>query len=163
MKKLIILSLFVFACTFTSQAQEISKNAIGLRIGSNKGFGTEINYQRGLNEATRLEFGLSWHGKSSYDAYKITGLHQWVWNFEDKLNWYAGVGGGFGRISFDKNHSYYLESKTDNYLFIAGNIGFEYHLDIPLILSIDFRPEIAFGDYRDDLNFDLALGARYKF
>lgn len=163
MKKLIILCLFIIGPSVAVKAQEVAKNAIGLRLGDNKGFGAEINYQRGLKEDTRLEFGLSWHSKSYYDAYKITGLHQWVWNFEDKLNWYAGAGGGVGSISFDRKHSYYTKSSSDTYVFIAGSVGFEYHFNIPLLLSLDLRPEIAFGDYRDDLNFDIALGVRYKF
>lgn len=163
MKKIILLGLFVMGLTFTSQAQEIAKNAIGLRLGDNKGFGTEINYQRGLNENKRLEFGLSWHSSSHSDAYKLTGLHQWVWQLEDRFNWYAGVGGGLGSLQFERGHDYYHKSSSDTYLFIAGDIGLEYNFDFPLLISLDFRPEIGFGRYRDDLNFDIALGLRYQF
>lgn len=162
MKKLVILSLLLMTSALAANAQEIPKNAIGLRIGDNKGFGTEINYQRGLDQNTRLEFGLGWHSKSYYDAFKVTGLYQWVWNLEDKLNWYAGAGGGFGTINYDKGR-YYYKSSSDSYVFIAGSIGMEYHLNIPLILSLDFRPEIAFGNDKDDLLFDIAVGVRYKF
>ena len=38
--------------------------------------------------------------------------------------------------------------------------------EIPLLLSLDFRPEIGFGDdlyNNNDLDFDIALGIRYQF
>lgn len=163
MRKLLLLSLLFVGFAVTSHAQQIAKNALGLRLGDNKGFGTEINYQRGLNENKRLEFGLSWHSASHSDAYKLTALHQWVWQLENRFNWYAGVGGGLGSIQFDKKHNYYDKHKSDTFLFIAGDIGIEYNFDIPLLISLDFRPEIGFGKYRDDLNFDIALGLRYQF
>jgi hypothetical protein len=48
-------------------------------------------------------------------------------------------------------------------VFVAGNVGIEYIFDIPLLLSLDFRPELGFGDFNDDLDFDIALGIRYRF
>jgi hypothetical protein len=47
--------------------------------------------------------------------------------------------------------------------FIAGDIGIEYSFDFPLLLSLDFRPELGFGNFNDDLNFGIALGLRYQF
>lgn len=163
MRKLFLLGFFIIRIGLSVQAQEISKNALGLRLGDNKGFGTEINYQRGLKENTRLEFGLSWHSNSHSDAYKLTGLHEWVWNIENGFNWYAGVGGGLASIQFERSHEYYRTSKSDTFLFVAGIIGIEYSFDIPLLISLDFRPELGFGDYRDDLNLDIALSLRYQF
>jgi hypothetical protein len=32
-----------------------------------------------------------------------------------------------------------------------------------LLISLDFRPEIGFSGYYDDLDFDIALGLRYQF
>ena len=55
---------------------------------------------------------------------------------------------------------------NDTFIFAAGDIGIEYNFDIPLLISLDFRPEIAFGDERynnNDLDFDIALGLRYQF
>lgn len=51
-------------------------------------------------------------------------------------------------------------------MFAAGHIGIEYNLDIPLLLSLDFRPEMGFGDEtydNDDLDLDIALSIRYQF
>ncbi len=163
MRKLFLMCFFILGIGLTSQAQEISKNAIGLRLGDNKGFGTELNYQRGLRESTRLELGLSWHSGSHSNAYKLTGIHEWVWALEDRFNWYAGAGGGVGSVQFDRSHEYYHTSKTDTFIFAAGVIGIEYNFNIPLLISLDFRPELGFGDYRDDLNLDIALGLRYQF
>ena len=92
MKKVILFAFLLLGTVF-AQAQDISKNALGLRLGDNDGFGGEISYQRGLSSDTRLEVDLGWRNSNHVDAIKLTGLHQWVWNIEGGFNWYAGVGG----------------------------------------------------------------------
>ena len=94
MKKLFLLSIALIGFSFISNAQDISKNAIGLRFGDSDGFGTEISYQRGLSDSNRLEFDLGWRSGSNYDGFKLAGLYQWVWKIDGGFNWYAGVGGG---------------------------------------------------------------------
>ncbi len=161
MKKSFLFTFILFLFAYVTQAQNFSKNALGLRLGDNDGFGGEISYQRGLSSENRLELDLGWRNDNDWDAYKLTGLYQWVWNIEGGFNWYAGAGGGIGSWSYDKGPV----NDNGTFLFIAGDIGIEYHFDIPLMLSLDFRPEIYFGDgYRND-NFgpDIALGIRYKF
>lgn len=77
--------------------------------------------------------------------------------------WYAGVGGGLGSYSIYNPRG---KDFTDTFVFIAGDIGIEYNFDIPLLLSLDFRPEIGFGNElydNNDLDFDIALGIRYQF
>ena len=69
------LSLFVFCGFFQMNAQDISKNAIGLRLGDNDGFGGEISYQRGLSENNRLELDLGWRNSNYVDAFKLTGIY----------------------------------------------------------------------------------------
>ena len=161
MKKLFFTVIAIIAITFASQAQEISKNAIGLRLGDSKGFGTEVNYQRGIGDNNRLEFGLGWRSNRDVDAFKLTGLYQWVWNIDGGFNWYAGPGGGLGSIDFDDDR--FPGADNETFIFAAGTVGIEYNFDIPLLLSLDFRPELGFGDYRDDLDFDIGLGIRYQF
>lgn len=145
----------------TMSAQNISKNAIGLRFGGSDGFGTEINYQRAIAEAKRLEFGLAWHSHDDYDGIKLTGLYEWVWVLDGNFNWYVGAGGGFGQADFNNHNS----ENYDNELFgfIAGVIGLEYNFDIPLLIALDLRPEVLFGDHIDNLGFDLGLALRYQF
>lgn len=48
MKKVILSAFMLLGLAFSTQAQDISKNAIGLRLGDNDGFGGEISYQKGF-------------------------------------------------------------------------------------------------------------------
>lgn len=158
MKKIVFLAVLFVGAMATSQAQEISPNALGLRLGDSKGFGAEISYQRALGANNRLELDLGWRDSDNVDAFKLTGLYQWVWNLEGNFNWYAGAGGGLG--SYDNNDI----DDSGAFFFVAGDVGIEYDFDIPLILSLDFRPELGFTDeYRDGLDLDIALGIRYQF
>lgn len=161
MKKLIVFSILLLGCTYLSQAQRISNNALGLRLGDSDGFGAEISYQRALSDNNRLEFGLGWRDSRDFDAVRLIGLHQWVWTLDGNFNWYAGVGGGFASYTIDDVPPGFDDSETA--LLVAGDIGIEYNFDIPLLISLDFRPEIGFGDINDDLDFDIALGLRYQF
>ena len=162
MKKIFFSAFMLIGLAFSTNAQDISKNALGLRLGDNDGFGGEISYQRGLSNKTRLEFDLGWRNSNDVDAIKIVGLHQWVWNIDGGFNWYAGLGGGLGSWSYDRNG--YDDNGT--FVFAAGDIGIEYNFDVPIQLSLDFRPEFYFNsdDFRED-NFgpDIALGIRYRF
>ncbi|SDL12384.1 hypothetical protein SAMN04488034_102364 [Salinimicrobium catena] len=156
MKKLILLAICLLGFTFSSQAQSIADHALGLRLGDNNGLGTEISYQHGLSENNRLELDLGWRSHDNADAFKLTGLYQWVWNIDGGFNWYVGAGGGIGSVDIDNGDS-------DFFALVAGDVGIEYDFDIPLLISLDFRPEIGFVDYYDDLDFDIALGIRYQF
>ena len=145
-------------------AQRISDNAIGLRLGDSDGFGAEISYQKSLTRDTRLEFDLGWRDTRNYNAFKLTGLHQWVRNLDGNFNWYYGAGGGIGNVNFDRDYD--TDDDGGFFLFGAGDIGIEYNFDIPLLLSLDFRPEIGivgYGGFTDSFNFDIALGIRYQF
>ena len=158
MNKLFLVAIAFIGFSSLSQAQNISDNAIGLRLGDSDGFGAEITYQRGLSDNNRLEFDLGWRSGNDYDGFKLTGLYQWVWNIDGGFNWYAGAGGGVGSYSFD---SPLIDD--DTFIFVAGDVGIEYDFDIPLLISLDFRPELGFGDFRDDVDFDIALGIKYQF
>lgn len=159
MNKLIVLGVAMIAFVFSMNAQDISENAIGLRFGDNDGLGAEISYQRGLGDNNRLEFDLGWRNSSNFDAFKLTGLYQWIFPLDGSFNWYVGAGGGLASFSGKK----VLDGESETALFAAGDIGVEYNFDIPLLLSLDFRPGIGFGDFDNDLNFDIALGIRYQF
>ncbi|MCM8570073.1 hypothetical protein NE848_11840 [Gramella jeungdoensis] len=163
MRKLVLLAAFIIGAVFFSNvsAQNISENAIGLRIGDNNGIGTEVSYQRAIGgDNNRLELDLGWRDTRNYDAIKLVGLYQWVWNIEGGFNWYVGAGAGIGNDS-DK----FEDTHDGLFALIAGDIGIEYNFDFPLLLSLDFRPEITFSDYinRKDLGPDIALGIRYQF
>lgn len=148
MKKLFLFIGFLTIATLTANAQDISKNAIGIRFGDNSGFGAEISYQRKLSNVNRLEIDL---GLRSGNAFKATGLYEWVWQLENQFNWFAGVGGGIASAS------------SNTGVFVAGVVGLEYNFDIPLIISLDYRPEIGFSGFYDGYNSDFGLGLRYQF
>lgn len=163
MKKIILSAFMLIGLAFNVHSQEISKNALGLRLGDNDGFGGEVTYQRGLSKNNRLELDLGWRNSKDVDAFKLVGLYQWVWDIDKNFNWYAGVGAGIGSWSYDKGGF----SDSGTILLAAGDIGIEYKFDeIPLLLSFDFRPEIYFDSdkYREDsFGPDVALGIKYCF
>lgn len=167
MKKLLLLVTMLFGIVFGSQAQDISKNALGLRLGDSDGFGGEISYQRGLSDNNRLELDLGFRNSNDYDAFKLTGIYQWVWNIEGGFNWYAGVGGGIGSWSYDRKIGNNRFEDSGVILFVAGNLGIEYNFkEAPIQLSLDIRPELYFNsdNYREDsFGPDIALGIRYRF
>jgi hypothetical protein len=162
MKKLIFVSVFLFGIVFTTSAQDIARNALGVRLGDNDGFGGELSYQHELGEMTRLELDLGFRDRANKDnAFKLTGIYQWVWNIDGGFNWYAGLGAGVGSWNDNSN----LGRNDGLFLNADANIGIEYDFDIPLLISIDFRPEFGItGDYgKDDTSLDLALSLRYQF
>jgi hypothetical protein len=168
MKKLILSAFMLLGLAFSAQAQDISKNALGLRLGDNDGFGGEISYQRGMGSNNRLEFDLGWRNSKDVDAFKLVGLYQWVWNIDGGFNWYAGVGAGVGSWSYDGPGD--PDPDGGSFILAAGDIGIEYNFqEAPIQLSLDFRPELYFGDNRNDLDGydsfgpDIALGIRYRF
>jgi hypothetical protein len=162
MKKIILLFLVLVSVTTTLTAQEISKNAIGIRFGDNDGFGGEISYQKKIEDGRRIEIDLGYRDHKDYDAFKLSGIYQWVWNIDEGFNWYAGFGAGLGSWGYSNG----INSDRDDGLFINadGNVGIEYNFSGPILISLDFRPEIGIiGDYGRDTDLDLALSVRYQF
>jgi hypothetical protein len=156
MKKLLILAAIFTFTTGAVLAQSISKNALGLRLGDNDGFGGEVSYQRYLKENNRLEFDLGWRDSKNVDAFKLVGLYQWVMPIEGGFHWFVGAGAGIGSFDAGDNDGIFA--------LVAGDIGIEYDFNFPLVLSLDVRPELGFNDsYSDDLDLDIALGIRYQF
>ncbi len=158
----------LFLCSTSIYAQSISDNAIGLRLGDSDGFGAEISYQRLLQRYNRLEVDLGWRDSREFDAFKLTGLYQWVHHIDGNFNWYWGLGGGLGSVDFDPIPGVSGPETPDGglFIFVAGDIGVEYDFDIPLLLSLDFRPEIGvigYDEFSDNFDFDIALGIRYQF
>lgn len=148
MKKIGIVLTLIFTSLFSVNAQDISDNAIGLRIGSGDGAGGEISYQKLLSGHNRLELNLGL--ANEFSNFKASGLYQWVWSLEENFNWYAGAGGG-------------ILSSDGLGIYGAGVVGIEYNFKAPILLSLDFRPEIGIAGGLDGLNSDVALSVRYQF
>src|SRR5690606_11811733 len=61
MRKIALIACAFLGFTTFMNAQEISKNDIGLRLGDSDGFGASISYNIALMEYNRLEFTFGWH------------------------------------------------------------------------------------------------------
>jgi len=164
-----LIPLFIFFSALSVSGQEIADHAIGLRLGDSDGFGAEISYQKSLFRYNRLELDLGWRDHRRYDAIKLAAVYQWIHSIDGNFNWYYGVGGGAGSVNFDPvpaNLGPAIIPDGGLFIFAAGDIGIEYKFDFPLLLSLDFRPEIGvlgYSDFNDSFDFDIALGVRYTF
>jgi len=158
MKKILLLFAALTIGYFASA--QVNPHAIGLRLhGSGKYNGAEISYQHGLNDTRRLEGDLSFGFGSDYSRIQLVGIHQWVWNIDGGLNWFAGPGAA---VSLDKwdNENGFIN------IGIGGQIGLEYDFnqkDVPLALTLDFRPMWDFLGDHAGFGWGLALGVRYTF
>lgn len=145
-------------------AQNFSKNAIGLRLGSGNGIGTEISYQLALQTNNRLEIDLGTVSKDKSAAVKITGIYQWVWELEDNFNWYAGAGAGLANASYDIDFPGLRNGdRNESFAYAVGQLGIEYNFNAPLLLSLDTRPQFSLARYGNNLNLVTSLGIRYQF
>jgi len=147
MKKTFLTLIALFALVYQIKSQNISDHALGLRFSSGVDFGAEISYQKALIENNRVAIilGLGKH----FGNFKTVGLYQWVWNFEKQFNWYAGFGGG-------------LATTNDTSIFAAGNLGIEYDFKAPILISLDYRPEIGIVG-NSGLHTGVAFTIRYQF
>lgn len=147
MRKLILALVLMTGMVCAANAQ-VDGKAIGVRFG----LGGELSYQHPLGSANRLEADL---GISGWGV-GLTGIYQWVWDLSalaDGFNWYAGVGGTLGLATSNSGFG----------LGVAGQVGIEYNFNIPLQLSLDYRPAlyvlpVVYGGYDG-----ICLAVRYKF
>jgi len=148
MKKVVFVFGLLVSLTLSVNAQDIADNAIGLRLSGGNGAGGEISYQKALGNTNRLEIDLGL--ANEFADFKATGLYQWVWSLEEQFNWYAGFGGG-------------IVSANGTGIYGAGVIGIEYNFNAPVLLSLDYRPEIGVAGGLDGLNSSFSLAVRYQF
>jgi len=159
MKKMFLTIAFIAVITGALSAQADNK-AIGLRLGSGFGYGAEISYQQPLSKSNRLEVDL---GLNSW-GFGLNGVYQWVWDLSDLgdgFNWYAGVGGGIGTYNF--NYGTDRNANRDFSIGVLGQVGIEYKFEIPLTLSLDYRPGIYVVPTFNGTYDGICLGARYRF
>jgi hypothetical protein len=154
MKKIIFTLVLTMSMLVTISAQDIGKT-IGIRFG----YGGEISYQQPLGDANRLEVDL---GLNHY-GFGIYGIYQWVWDLSalaDGFNWYAGAGASIG--SFYLGNSLVNRNKDFN-VGLVGQVGIEYNFNIPLQLSLDYRPGFYFVNGFAPTYDGICLAARYRF
>ncbi len=167
-KRLLMLPLVLLG-SLAMNGQEIADHAFGLRLGESDGFGASLSYQKSIGRYHRLEIDFGYQDSREFDASKLALLYQTVYSLDGIFNWYYGFGGGAGSADFtqtvDTNGQPY-KPKGGLFVFAAGNIGVEANLDMPLVISLDIRPEIGLVGYKsfdNGFNFDIGLGIRYQF
>lgn len=148
MRKIIVGLSFLVGSICAVNGQDISDHAIGLRFGGGNGTGGEISYQKSIGNNNRLEIDLGL--ANEFTDFKATALYQWVWNLEERFNWYTGFGGG-------------IVSNNGTGIYAAGVIGIEYDFDVPVLLSLDYRPEVGVAGGLDGLSSNVSLSVRYQF
>ena len=159
MKK-IIMTFALFVSMVSALSAQADNKAIGLRLGGGFGGGAEISYQQPLSKENRLEIDL---GLNSW-GFGLNGVYQWVLDLSDLadgFNWYAGVGAGVGTYNFNYGKDIY--ANRDFSIGVLGQVGIEYKFDIPLTLSLDYRPGIYFVPAFNGTYDGICLGARYRF
>lgn len=145
MKKMIMIAAMTLCVAGLSFGQ---KNTLGLRFTG----GTEVSYQHELTDFNRLEFDLGW----TWNTSALSGFYQWDYHLTNGLKWYIGPGASLGLYSKD-NHS-----GTD--LGVGGIVGLEYNFDIPIQVSLDWRPIINFGTYDSQFgSTNVGISIRYRF
>ncbi|WP_421753299.1 hypothetical protein [Croceimicrobium sp.] len=161
-------TLLLLTIGFTGYAQQISPNALGLRLGGSNGFGTEVSYQRKLSNMNRLQVDLGLKDNRAVDAILITANYQWVKPLNalsPDFQWFYGAGGGLGFVDYDNVP---LEDDGKTVLVVEGIFGLEYSFlnvaDLPLQIALDVNPAVnLLNDAFDDFDLDLALSLRWQF
>lgn len=144
MKKIFAIVIAIAAISFAASAQP---KAIGIRAG----LGGELSYQH-WDGPNFLEFDLGAFGHSAC----LTGMYDFVLVGGDAFRFYAGPGVQAG--------SWYGDDYTGLDIAVAGQAGFEYNFNIPLMISIDWRPSLhLLGAGKGFYGSGFALAFRYQF
>lgn len=142
MKKLIIILAAVLCFATAANAQS---RALGIRAT----YGAELSYQHDLG-GNFLEGDLGWFN----DGFYLTGIYDFILGSEGNFNFYAGPGAALGFWNVDGDSGINLG--------IAGQLGMEYNFNLPLQLSLDWRP--VFNFVHGGFGWQgVALGIRYRF
>lgn len=159
--------LFVGTLMTLSATAQSERHVLGLRFGTNTGFGTEVSYQHLLSEINRYELDLGFNshhenyqsGSYNLTTWGLTGTYQWVNQLDGNLRWFGGPGAKVGSWSYNQS----LDYRYNNGLFLAaaGVIGMEYIFPAGIALSLDARPEIGLLNHGTVINVGLAV--RYQF
>ncbi len=155
MKKLLFLGIVFLGGFGVTFGQEIATNAVGLRFASQNGLGTELSFQRKITSENRVELDLGWQSEREQNIFKLSGIYQWVFALENNFQYFLGAGASIGNSSFQDNNNTFVSA--------SGDVGIEYIFNFPLQISLDFRPEIAFGNQKNGFGPNFALSFRYLY
>ena len=149
MKKIILVVAAVLGLAVVANAQP---RAIGVRAG----YGAELSYQHTLGADSFAEFDLGWSAGSA----KLGAAYDFQVCPVGPFNFYAGPQAyvGFGNYNDGEN------TKTVLWAGIGAQLGLEYCFEeIPLQLSLDWKPSFTLVPASGFGWQGLALGVRYLF
>ncbi|MFC2086891.1 hypothetical protein ACFLSA_01850 [Bacteroidota bacterium] len=156
MKKIAATCLIVFCLVLNSQAQDYN-TGIGLRAGYSNG----LTIKHFISNKSALEGILS----SRWQGFQITGLYE-IHNrlfSTDRLNWYVGFGGHVGFWNGDHTN-WGTHGTSYTVIGVDGILGMEYNFsEIPLNLSLDWKPAFNIIGYSGFWADGGALSIRYIF
>jgi hypothetical protein len=156
MKKKLATLLFALSLCTIGFSQDYS-TGIGARLGYSNG----LTVKHFISGTSALEGILS----SRWRGFEVTGLYELNYNAFNtpRLNWYIGFGGHVGFWNGD--HAYW-GNRGESYTVVGidGIIGLEYNfIEVPIGLSIDWKPEFNFIGYSGFWGDGGALSVRYIF
>ncbi|MFP4665050.1 MAG: hypothetical protein ACLFM1_11545 [Bacteroidales bacterium] len=155
-----ILLIFIATLFAFSAARAQYDKAVGLRGGLSQG----ITFKYLTNESSGFEF----IGSTRYEGVNLTVLfenHNPLGGVEN-LYYYYGFGGHLGWWDVENTNWEREEYETGNTVIIGGDVilGIEYVFDeIPLSLSIDWKPAFNFIGHKNFWGDNGALSVRYTF
>ncbi|PWK28845.1 hypothetical protein LV89_00398 [Arcicella aurantiaca] len=154
-KHTIILLISFLSISFLSNAQ-LYKSALGIRLGPTNG----ITYKTFVNRNAAIEA----IGTFRYRGFGLTGLyevHGRAFNSRD-FNWLIGGGGHI--YVWGNDRPSFLDNNQRTVLGLDGILGLEAKLrNVPLAVSLDWKPAINIINYSSFLNDEIALSVRYTW
>ena len=166
MKKIFTTMVIMLAVASVAFSQP---RAIGGRLGLNE----EFSYQHSLTEGMYMDLtagiGNFWSSWGHIDA---TAAFDWTFNIKGIWNWFVGPAAGIG-FGFGYNYRYYSGYDAHPYmpfrLNVGGQIGFEWQFNIPLNLTVDWRPMVNVLGFTNPSYpkwnglYNIGVGLRYRF
>lgn len=153
MKKItLILAIIVSSIALNAQSY---KTGVGIRGGLSNG----LTVKHFISGSNAIEGILS----TRWKGFNITGLYEFNNSLpEEGLDWYYGVGGHIGFWDGRYNNAWFKENRTYTVIGVDGIIGIEYTFtDIPLNLSLDYKPAFNLVGYSGFWGDEFALSVRY--
>ena len=149
MKKSLVIAGLLLAISFSLKAQEY-KTAVGIRLGPNApAISPGFTIKHFLNEKHALE-GIMSVG----NGFGLGALYEWHIPIAavEHLQWFAGAGG------------YLAFRDSETLVGAAGIVGLDYKFaDIPLNISIDWKPELNIISSVGYEGTGVGLSARFTF
>jgi hypothetical protein len=163
--KRIIWLVLLFMVTAVTSAQDFDYDiGIGARIGL--AYGANVKYYLRLHPTRQRRSALEGIITTRFNGVNASALYEYHNGIFDTQGLNMYIGGGAHLAVWNSDKVYWQTDKTgfNPYAGLDGIIGIEYVIaDIPLAVSIDWKPAVNFFS---DLNLmidDIGLSFRYLF